>query len=62
MKEYVSPELEIIDIAGDVITASGACDKDMCLDAIKCVCGEEKCMEKCICADAVKCNWDEKCR
>ncbi len=53
-KEYVSPELEIIDIASDVITASGACDKDMCLDAIKCVCGEEKCMEKCICND-VKC-------
>ena len=35
MKEYVSPELEIIDIAGDVITASGACGKDLCLDAIK---------------------------
>ena len=51
MKEYVSPELEIIDIAGDVITASGACDKDLCADAIKCA--------KCVCADDVKC--EEKC-
>ena len=55
MKEYVSPELEIIDITGDVITASGACDKDLCADAIKC--------EKCVCADAVKCVicQDVKC-
>ena len=55
MKEYVSPELEIIDITGDVITASGACTRDLCPDAIKCV---EKCeVEKCI---EIKCD-EEKC-
>ena len=50
-KEYVSPELEIIDIASDVITASGACDKDLCADAIKCVCQDAICADdKCKCA------------
>ena len=55
MKEYVSPELEIIDIAGDVITASGACEKDLpiCADAIKC--------EKCICPDEICADAEVKC-
>ncbi len=57
MKEYVSPELEIIDIAGDVITASGACDKDLCADAIKCAICED--VIKCAICEDVKC--EEKC-
>lgn len=42
MKEYKKPTLEIIDIEGDVITASGAgCDPDF---AVKCAEGE-KCIK-----------------
>ena len=46
MKEYKKPVLEIINIDGDVITASG-CDPDFV-----------KCVEKCVVPD--KC-MDDKC-
>ena len=48
MKEYKKPTLEVIDIEGDVITASGAgCEVDIA-----------KCLEKC---DA-KCLPEDRCR
>ena len=44
MKEYKKPTLEVIDIEGDVITASGAgCEVDFAKCAIKCV-EPEKCV------------------
>ncbi|MBO4219888.1 MAG: hypothetical protein J5933_03070 [Clostridia bacterium] len=49
MKEYKKPTLEVIDIEGDVITASGAgCEVDFAKCAVKCA-DDDKCqIEKCV--------------
>ena len=52
MKDYKKPTLEIINIDGDVITASGAgCDADEKCEIkceVKCIKCEIKCEVKCI--------------